>query len=638
MINAAPFNRTRRLSQWMDLASLVTAGAALLVAGTLLTIYQVVSLRGALVQDLQVQARIIGDNSVAALLFTDPTAAQETLSALAYSPSVKGAAIFSESGSPLAVYQASGQTAPAMPDGPLLAEGHRFSAAEVLVAQPVKHDARTVGTVVLRVSLDQLWRRVLGYIGLTLAVAIGSLAISFVLVTRMRRMVRHTEAHLDYLAHSDPVTGLPNRHAFNARLAFALSKVDQFGGMVGLLFLDLDNFKSVNDSLGHQNGDRVLKLVSQRLIGILRTTDTICRIGGDEFAVILESTISSKESEAVATKLLTALGAPFVIDNTDMYVTASIGLSMYPADTTDLQALTRNADTAMYQAKSSGKNAFERFHPDMEQRAKKRVQLENSLRKALERDELRVFFQPQISIATRRIVAVEALLRWEHPQLGLIQPLEFITIAEESGLIVPLGKWVLEAACQQAARWSAEGMRELSMAVNLSVRQMREESLVEDILSVLDRTGIAPGQLELEITETVLMENVDENVRLLNQLKAKGVRIAVDDFGTGYSSMAYLKRFPIDQLKIDRTFIADLPDDVEDKAITTAIIAMAHSLGVIVVAEGVETAAQLAFLEENGCDRVQGYFLGAPLPGPHITALLRAQQESNAAQASRLSA
>ncbi|MDO9218381.1 MAG: EAL domain-containing protein [Lacisediminimonas sp.] len=634
MMNTAPFNQTGRLSHWMDLATLVTAGAALLLAGTLLTIYQVVSLRSALVDDLRVQARIIGENSAAALVFNDPRAARETLSALEYSPSVQAAAIFSHDRSTLALYQAPDKMAPTMPDAALLRTGYQFSVAELLVAQPVKLAERQLGTVVLRISLEKLWWRVLGYIALTLAVAIGSLAISFVLVSRMRKVVRHTEAHLDYLAHSDSVTGLPNRHAFNARLAFALSKVDQFGGMVGLLFLDLDNFKAVNDTLGHQNGDRLLKLVAQRLVKILRTTDTICRIGGDEFAVILESASSSRESESVAAKLLAALNEPFVIDNIDLHVTASLGLSIYPIDTTDLQALTRNADTAMYQAKNRGKNAFERFHPDMEQRAKKRVQLENSMRRAMERNELRVFFQPQISIATRRIVAVEALLRWEHPELGLIQPVEFIPIAEESGLIVPLGKWVLEAACQQAARWAAEGMRELHMAVNLSVRQMREETMVDDILSILRDTGVSPGQLELEITETVLMENVDDNVRLLTRLKAAGVRIAVDDFGTGYSSMAYLKRFPIDQLKIDRAFITGLPGDAEDRAITTAIIAMAHSLGVMVVAEGVETAAQLAFLDENGCDRVQGYFLGAPLPGPHITALLRAQHENAAAQAS----
>ncbi len=619
----------RPLARWIDLATLLTAGAALLLAGTLLTVYQVVSLRSALVDDARVQARIIGENSTAALSFKDPAAAHDTLSALEFSPSVLAAAILNEHYEALAHYQAAGDDGPPpRADGTLMRDGYRFSAGEVLVAQPIiRMDGRNLGTVVLRVSLEQLWRRVLGYIGLTLAVAAGSLAIAFLLVARMRRVVRHTEAHLDYLAHSDPVTGLPNRHAFNARLAFALSKVDQFGGMVGLLFLDLDDFKVVNDTLGHQNGDRMLKQVAQRLTGVLRTTDTICRIGGDEFAVILESATSSRESESVAAKLIAALAAPFPLDKHEMYVSASIGLAIYPLDSADLQALIRNADTAMYHAKSRGKNAFDRFHPDMEQRAQKRVQLENSMRKALERNELRVFFQPQISIATRRIVAVEALLRWEHPELGLIQPLEFIPVAEESGLIVPLGKWVLEAACEQAARWAAEGMRELSIAVNLSVRQMREEGLVDDILAILNRTGVAPGQLELEITETVLMEDVEENVRLLTRLKAEGICISIDDFGTGYSSMAYLKRFPIDQIKIDRTFITDLPADAEDRAITTAIIAMAHSLGVEVVAEGVETAAQLAFLDEHGCDRVQGYFLGAPLPGPHVTVLLNAQQE-----------
>jgi diguanylate cyclase len=612
-----------RLGHWMAIANLVTAAAALLLASFFLVLFQFLSLRATLIEDVNVQARIIGDNSAAALLFNDRPAGEETLAALAASPSIVAAGIFNLRRVPQAMYRRGDAAAVEAPSDALLKAGHHFGWQYLDVARAFEIDRQRIGYVTIRVSLEQLYSRLIGFAGLTLAVALGSLAAAFLLVTRMRRRVRNAEAHLHYLAHVDPITGLPNRHAFNERLAFALSKVDQFGGAVGLLLLDLDNFKIVNDTLGHQNGDKLLALVAQRLTECLRNVDIICRIGGDEFAVILEARAEAIDSASVAEKILEALAAPVALDTREIYVTASIGISLYPQDGADLQTLTRNADTAMYQAKGKGKNAYEKFHQEMDRRAQKRLSLETSLRKALERDELLVYYQPQIDLQEGRIAGVEALLRWNHPELGMVGPNDFIPMAEESGLIVPIGRWVLHTACRQVAAWRDAGFGTIHVAVNLSVRQTKDPHLMGDILAALHQAGLAPAQLELEITETALMENVLANVELLHRLQTEGIRLSIDDFGTGYSSMAYLKRFPIDQVKIDRTFVRDIPGDGDDEAIISAIIAMAHSLGLSVVAEGVETEAQLQFLRAARCDIMQGYYLARPLPVEQMTDLLR---------------
>lgn len=614
--------RTRPLGRWMDLASLATAGAALLVASVLLILFQFFSLRSALLEDVNVQARIISENSVAAVLFNDGKASQETLAVLSGAPNIEAAGIFANGGQLLASYRREGVPAVEMPTLALIRSGHEFSLERLQVVRPINVESHNVGMVVVRAGLENLYGRVVGYAALTIAIAMCSLAAAYVLVARMRRQVKKAEAHLDYLAHMDSVTGLLNRHAFNDRLAASLVKADHFGGSVGLLLLDLDNFKIVNDTLGHHAGDLLLNQVARRLQQCLRGGDLICRIGGDEFAVILETSEEASGAE-VAEKILAVLAAPFDIDVHEIYVTASVGISMYPEDAADLETLTRNADTAMYQAKNKGKNAFEKFHPEFDQRAQKRLSLETSLRKALERKELQLYYQPQIAMSNGSVVGVEALLRWNHPELGMISPVDFIPIAEDSGLIVPIGRWVLRAACRQIAAWRDAGFGTLHVSVNLSARQTRDSHLVHDILDALRETGIPPSMLELEITETVLMENVHANVELLNRLQTEGIRLSIDDFGTGYSSMAYLKRFPIDQVKIDRTFVRDIPGDGDDEAITTAIIAMAHSLGLSVVAEGVETELQLSFLRNAGCDVMQGFYFAKPCLPEQIEAFLR---------------
>ena len=613
-----------QLGQRVALVNLVTAGVALLMAGSVLIFFQFLSLRDALLDDVGVQARIVGDNSTAALAFGDKSASEETLSVLAGAPNVLLAGVFTTARVPLAMYRRAGVKSD-LPPPPVevIAAGHRFGLNELDVVRRIELDGEPIGFVMIRASMERLYARLVGYAGLITAVALGSLAVAFLLVSRMRRAVRSAEAHLDYLAHTDSVTALPNRNAFNRLLSFALSRVDKFGGSVGLLLLDLDNFKVVNDTLGHHNGDKLLALVARRLAEALRKDDTICRIGGDEFAVILESKGAATEGESIADKILATLTAPFPVDVHEIHVTASVGISVYPRDAADLATLTRNADTAMYQAKNEGKNAYATFHPEMDKRAQKRLSIESNLRKALERSELTLHYQPQVHLQSGSIVGVEALLRWNHPELGLVSPVDFIPVAEESGLIVPIGRWMLYTACQQAASWRDAGLGMINMSVNLSVRQTKEASLIGDILAALRQAGLSPSQLELEITETVLMENVHENVELLHRLQTEGIRLSIDDFGTGYSSMAYLKRFPIDQLKIDRTFVRDIPGDGDDEAITTAIIAMAHSLGLSVVAEGVETEAQLQFLRAAGCDIMQGFYYSKPLPAAETTAFLR---------------
>lgn len=611
----------RRIGRWMDLSNLVTAGAALMVASLLLILFQFMSLRAAMVDDVSVQARIIGENSAAAVLFHDARASSETLAVLSASPSIEAAGIYTADGSLLASYRRDGVEEIKAPGAGLIADGHRFGLRQLHLVRSVEADHRNIGMIIVRANVTQLYTRLGAYAGMMLAVAIGSLGIAYLLVARMRKLVKNAEAHLDYLAHIDPITGLPNRHAFNERLAFALARVDRQGGSAGLLLLDLDNFKIVNDTLGHHSGDILLRVVARRLLECLRSGDVLCRIGGDEFAVILETT-GPTDGEGVAERILSALTAPFDVDVHEIYVTASVGISRYPEDARDLETLTRNADTAMYQAKGKGKNAFERFRPELDQRVQKRLSLENSLRKAVERGELMLYYQPQVSLKDGRLVGLEALLRWKHPDVGLISPAEFIPVAEDSGLIVPIGRWVLRTACRQVATWRDAGLGPINVSVNLSVRQTRDPHLLHDILDVLRETGVRPGQLELEITESVLMDNVNVNVDLLTRLRYEGIRLAIDDFGTGYSSMAYLKRFPIDQVKIDRTFVRDIPGNGDDEAITSAIIAMAHNLGLSVVAEGVETAAQLDFLRGAGCDIMQGYYFAEPRPADQVTAFL----------------
>ncbi len=424
---------------------------------------------------------------------------------------------------------------------------------------------------------------------------------------------KETEKQIWYQANYDDLTGLPNRNLFLDRLGQALIKAERARAMVALMYLDLDRFKYVNDSLGHEAGDALLKQAAQRLSYCVRESDTVSRLGGDEFTVILPDIRDERAVILVAQKILEVLSQVFNVDGREAYVGASIGITLYPDDGADPRNLLRNADTAMYQAKEAGRNTYRFFTQEMNAQAQERVGLENDLRMAVEQDALSVVYQPIIRLSTGEVVCMEALLRWNRPRCGETPPERFIPVAEETGLIKPIGEWVLRTACRQASSWDHPALRDIRVSVNLSSAQCQPAICADMIRSVLAETGLPGERLTLEITESLFMGGHVEDSQVLQELRAMGVRLSIDDFGTGYSSLSYLKRFPVDTLKIDRTFIRDISSDVDDRALCQAIVALAHTLNVVVVAEGVETEKQLVCLQEWQCDLVQGRLFSEPL-------------------------
>ncbi|MDX1455164.1 MAG: EAL domain-containing protein [Gammaproteobacteria bacterium] len=418
---------------------------------------------------------------------------------------------------------------------------------------------------------------------------------------------------LEYIAHHDSVTGLPNRVLLLDRVQQALVRAARENEQVAVLFLDLDGFKAINDTVGHHFGDRFLGEVAARLQSKIREQDTVARLGGDEFAIVLEGVASMTDVSNVARKITSSLAKPFLLDGREMYVTGSIGVSRFPADGEDVNTLLRKADSAMYRAKQVGKNTY-RFYSEVEgEEDTARVELEQELRRAVERQEFVVYYQPQVSIDTSEVVGVEALLRWEHPEHGIVEPNRFIPLLEETGLIIDVGDWVIREVCRHAKGWKTMGLPEVRIAVNLSSRQFSKRDLVGDIARALDEYDIEPKRLNIEITEGTLASKIDSTIRTLEKLNALGVTISVDDFGVGYSSLNYLKRFPIHKLKIDQSFVRDVIDDANDAAIASAIIALAHALKLDVIAEGVEQLEQLFFLSRQGCHEVQGHLISRPI-------------------------
>ena len=440
---------------------------------------------------------------------------------------------------------------------------------------------------------------------------------------------KRAEERLAYVAQFDSLTGLPNRTLFRDRLSHAMTRAERVGSPLAVMLLDLDRFKEINDTLGHRAGDRLLQAVAERLTGVLREADTVARLGGDEFTVILEDAESVEAVARVAEKVVGALARPFPLDDQEYFLTVSAGITMYPSNPGDIETLIMNADVAMYDAKDKGKNNFQFYRAEMNAMKQERLSLEGQLRRAADRGELFVEYQPQIDLRTNRVIGAEALLRWRHPELGLIEPNRFIPIAEQTNLILQIGKWVLHHACAQNVAWQRAGMPSIRVAVNVSARQFRA-GLLETVASVLEHTGLAPDCLELEITEGLLIEDPDAASAVLTELKALGVHVAIDDFGSGYSSLSYLKHFPLDSLKIDRGFVRDLSVDPNDASIARAIIALGHSLDLKVIAEGVETSQQLAFLRDHRCDVVQGFLFGAPVTADEMAALLRQTAPVNA--------
>jgi diguanylate cyclase (GGDEF)-like protein len=441
---------------------------------------------------------------------------------------------------------------------------------------------------------------------------------------------RALSARMAHLAQHDSLTDLPNRLLLNDRLEQATALAHRSGLKLAILYLDVDRFKTINDSLGHAIGDRLLQSVAQRLKFCVRLTDTVSRQGGDEFVVLLSQMTHAEDAAVSAEKILAALAAPHPIEEHTLYVTASIGVATFPDDGTTADALLKNADFAMYRAKEKGRNCFQFFTPEMNAAVIRRQAIENGLRSSIDRQYFSLHYQPKFNLSTGAITAVEALVRWRHPTRGLLLPDEFMPIAEESGLIVPLGRWVLQEGCRQGKAWRDRGLKSIKMAINISAVELRSQDFVKNVHAILDSTSFDPRQLEFELTETFLMHDEESTLRVLEKLKGLGIDLALDDFGTGYSSLSYLRKFPIDTLKVDASFLRNVVHDSDNASIVKAIIYLGKSMRMRVVAEGVESAEQLAFLQTNECLEGQGYFLARPLNARNLAELL--EREATAAR------
>jgi diguanylate cyclase (GGDEF)-like protein len=473
---------------------------------------------------------------------------------------------------------------------------------------------------------------------LWLATIVGVLAIALLSITTIllvydahleSKTRRHNEqleqanAQLQHVATHDALTGLPNRLLLGDRLEQMIAQAERRGRRFAVMMMDLDRFKSINDSLGHHSGDELLKEAARRLLARLRRTDTLARLAGDEFVVVLHEIASLRDAESVASSILQDISRPIALSGLEVHVSASIGISVYPENGTDAETLLQHADAAMYHAKKNGRNGFQFFTSTMNAFARERLELENGLRRAINRGEFELHYQPKVDVESGRIDSAEALIRWRHPQRGLIAPGGFIPVAEETGLIVSIGEWVLREACSQARTWQNSGVGSIRVAVNLSAQQFRQKNLVEVVGSALQEAGLEPRFLELELTESAVMHDAESSIEILRRLSGLGVRISVDDFGTGYSSLSYLRRLPLDKLKIDHSFIKEVTTSRDDAQIVRAIVSLAHSLHLKVIAEGVETQEQLAFLRDLGCDQYQGYLRSPPVTADAFARLMR---------------
>lgn len=449
-----------------------------------------------------------------------------------------------------------------------------------------------------------------------LSCGVIALGVIMAILEDQREATATANSQVEHLAYYDTLTGLPNRSLFSDRLAVALTHAARHHYKLATLFLDVDRFKQINDSLGHTTGDRLLRTVASRIRAAVREEDTVARFGGDEFTVLIHIIGKIEDAGKIAQKILDSLKAPITIDEREFVVTSSVGISIYPIDGTDGETLIRNADTAMYRSKDLGGNTYQFYAANMNHKALEALEVENGLRRALEQDEFVLYYQPLVDVEAGTVFGFEALIRWNHPQLGLLRPDRFISAAEESGLIIPIGRWVLKEACRQASEWHRHGHK-VVVAVNLSGRQFQDPDLIRLVKEALHTADLPAEYLELEITEGYAMQDVQKAILTLRQLKSLGVRISIDDFGTGYSCLSYLKQFPIDTLKLDGSFVRDLGAP-EDAQIALGVIALAHSLKLKVIAEGVETIGQMAFLRDHACDRLQGYLFSRPMPAANF--------------------
>ena len=484
----------------------------------------------------------------------------------------------------------------------------------------------------------------LGFVDVVLYFALA-MGLVIWLLEEERQATMEAAAKIERIAYHDSLTGLPNRQLFLNQMGMALHHARRNDTRLAVLFLDLDRFKVVNDSLGHAAGDVLLQTVAERIRSTVRGEDSVTRLGGDEFAVLATEVYDTEDAVLLAERIIAAVKRPIIVEGQEVFVTTSLGISIFPGDAAEPEQLLKNADAAMYRAKSQGRDLVERYRPEMSARALEQLGMESNLQRAIEHDQLVVFYQPIVSARTGRVNGVEALLRWQHPERGLLPPAEFIGLAEATGAIIPMGEWVLREACRQVQQWRERGRTDLRAAVNLSVRQLQHVELVHRVERILEETGLPPEFLELEITESIAMRSSGRAVDNLRALKARGVRVSIDDLGTGYSSLSALRLFPIDSLKIDRSFVRGVPGDTNDSAIATAVIALGRTLGVNVIAEGIERPEQLAFFREHHCQEWQGYLLAQPMPGDEVERLLfdderelRATSLASAAAATRATA
>jgi len=671
--------RESSIKRRLVLINVIAAGVTFLLISLALVAREYLTQVAVLRDDLQSQARIISQSTGPALLTNDRARVTAELARLRSIPEVTQAAVFDHSGTLAGEFHAAGKPITLAAPGPMA--GTHYALASVDVTWPIATEQGRSGALRIEASLDAINHRLAWYAFVVALASVAGVGFAVSLIDRMlvtalrplRQLLRFMEVassetssrvqppvhqrdevgaltrgfnqmlkrvqerehdlkrelterkraehKLAKLAHYDTVTRLPNRARFNGYLIELLASARASNEVFALLFVDLDNFKIVNDTLGHSVGDLLLKAVAARLRKCVREGDVVSRLGGDEFTVILRDIQIPDNAAHVAEKVVEVLANPFRIVGRDVQVSCSVGISLFPQDGSDATKLMKCSDMAMYHAKKCGRNNFQFFSPEMEASARKRLTVETGLRRALEKSEFVLEYQPQIDIRTGETVGAEALIRWHSADIGIVQPNEFIPVAEETGLIVPIGEWVLWMACSQATKWQ-KTHPSVRLSVNLSARQFRERTIVRTIANVLELTGLDPTLLVLELTESVLLEDSDAASVKAQDLRAMGVLLAIDDFGTGYSSIGYLKRLPINEIKLDRTYVDGLPDDADDAALAQAVIAMAHGLGIEIVAEGVETRAQLEFLAAHRCTRAQGHLIARAMPPAAFDAFL----------------
>ncbi|WP_321392605.1 EAL domain-containing protein [uncultured Desulfuromusa sp.] len=668
------------LSLQGKLTFIMTLTSCFVIFLTLVTtiIFQRMILRSEILQEAQVLGRSISEKCAVEMIDHDQKATILILESLAVAHHVINARLFDQQQHIFAEYsrhQARDSETDDINVDALLRQGHIFFQNHLDVIEPVVFEEEVLGQLLLRIDLAKVNGMLIRYIYIGMAVFAVYSLLAFLMASRLQKLIfvpiksllqhiervsrdknytlrvqktshdelgglfdgfnemlaeiefrdqelRDSEANLEYLVNHDSLTKVANRLLFNDRLEHALARAKRVKSRLAILFIDLDRFKIINDSLGHDTGDQVLCVLAERLGHLVRDADTLARNGGNQFVIILDQVKRSSDVGRYAQKLSREISKPFEVSGQNLHVTASIGVSLYPENGDDVDSLMKAADTAMCQGKEKGGNSYQFYSAEMNIDSCKSLLLENQLREALQEKQLLLFYQPQYELRTGQLIGFEALIRWQHPDLGLVSPLDFIPMAEDSGLIVPIGEWVLYTACKQMKSIQDRWKLPLGMAINLSPRQFLHSSLVQTVAEVLYRTKLKPRFLELEITESMVMGNIEQSIGKMNEFKKMGVQLAIDDFGTGYSSLEYLKKFPISKLKIDQSFVRELGHDANDTAIVNSVIALGKSMNLEVIAEGIETVEQLDLLRQEGCDQGQGYLFSQPLPVEALPALL----------------